>query len=155
MENVEIARVLNEYADLLEIQGENTFRIRSYRQAARTIEGLSQPVAQLADDEKELQTLPGIGTRMVEHLKEILKTGTLAALKATQEKVPATLTELMQLEGLGPKRAKKLYETLGIASVADLGKAIKGHKVAELPGFGEKTVRKLREAIDSIIFLFL
>jgi DNA polymerase (family 10) len=148
MENVEIARVLNEYADLLEIQGENTFRIRSYRQAAKTIEGLSQPVAQLAADEKELQTLPGIGTRMVEHLKEILKTGTLTALKATQEKVPATLTELMQLEGLGPKRAKKLYETLGIASVADLGKAIKGHKVAELPGFGEKTVRKLREAID-------
>jgi DNA polymerase (family 10) len=147
MENVEIAGVLNEYAALLDIQGESPFRVRSYRKAAQTLEGLSRPVAQLLREEEDLTQFPGIGNRMAEHIQEIVETGTLSALEKTQKEFPRTLTELTELETLGPKKAKQLYDQLGIASVSDLRKALGSGEIEKLPGFGEKTVEQIRYAL--------
>ncbi len=152
MENVEIAHLLSQCADLLEIQGEGRFRVLAYRNAARTIESLSQPVTQLIAEGKDLKKLklPGIGKSMAEHVEEIVKTGTLQALKVLRKEIPATLDELLEIEGLGPKRTKQLYETLGISSVKQLEQAIASGKVEPLPGFGKKSVEKIRQAIQNL-----
>ena len=152
MENVEIARLLNKYADLLEIEGEDLFRVLAYRNAARTVESLSQPVAQLLDEGKDLSKLklPGIGKNMAEHVEEIIKTGTLQALNQLRKKIPATLDELLEIEGLGPKRTKQLYEQLGIRSLKQLEQAIASGKVESLAGFGKKSVGKIRQAIQNL-----
>jgi DNA polymerase (family 10) len=128
MENVEIAHLLNQYADLLEIQGADLFRIRAYRNAARTIESLSQPLVQLLDAGKDLTKLklPGIGKGMTEHVDELL-----------------------EIEGLGPKRTKLLYEKLGVSSIKNLEQAIDAGKVETLAGFGKKSVEKIRRAIHN------
>lgn len=147
MDNVEIARVLNEYAALLEIQGESPFRIRAYHQAARTLEGLSQPVVQLLQEQADLTALPGVGDRIAAHIQEIVNTGTLAAFEQTQKEMPRSLTELLKLETLGPQKVKQLYEQLGVSSVAELQKALAAGNVEKLAGFGPKTVARLQRAI--------
>jgi DNA polymerase (family 10) len=151
MENAEIARVLNEYAALLEIQGESPFRIRAYHQAAQTLENLSQPVTRLLQEQTDLITLPGIGDRMAAHIQEIIKTGTLAVLEQTQKEVPPSLMGLLELETLGPKKVKQLHEQLGITSVAELREALEAGAVEKLAGFGLKTVERLRRAITDTI----
>src|SRR5947209_6723279 len=88
MENVEIARILEEYADLLDIRDDNPFRVRSYRKAAQTVAGLSRPVTQLAEAGEDLTKLPGIGTSMATHLKEIVETGSLTVLKQMGQEFP-------------------------------------------------------------------
>ena len=152
MENVEIAHVLSKYADLLEIEGEGLFRVVAYRNAARTIESLSQPIAQIIDAGEDLKKLklPGIGKSMAAHIEEIVKTGTLRALKEMRKKLPATLDELLEIEGLGPKRTKQLYEKLGIESIKQLEQAINSGKVEALPGFGKKSAEKIRQAIHNL-----
>ncbi len=147
MENVEIARIFDEYADLLEIEEQNPFRVRSYRKAATTIEGLSRPLAQLIEQGEDLKKLPGIGASMADHIREIVKTGKLSGLEKMHKALPSSLSTLMHLEGLGPKKAKKLYQELGIDSVADLKKALDAGKVQRLAGFGEKSAQKLRRAV--------
>jgi DNA polymerase (family 10) len=104
MENVEIARMFHEYADLLDIQGESPFRVRAYRKAAQTLEGLSRPVAQLVEQGADLTLLPGIGSHMAEHIREILATGTLAALEEIRHEFPRTLATLVRVEGIESKR---------------------------------------------------
>jgi DNA polymerase (family 10) len=148
MENVEIARVLNEYADLLDIQGDSAFRVRAYRNAAQTVASLSQPVAQLIAAGEDLEKLPGIGSSMAEHIREIVETGTLSRLEEVRRALPSTLTELMQLEHLGPKKARQLYDALGITSVSELAAALEAGKVEALPGFGKKSAANLRHAVE-------
>jgi DNA polymerase (family 10) len=152
MENVEIAHLLNQYADLLEIQGADLFRMRAYRNAARTIESLSQPIAQVIAEGKDLTKLklPGIGKGMTEHIEEIVKTGTRGALKELRKELPASLDELLEVEGLGPKRTKLLYEKLGVGSIKQLEQAIAAGKVEILAGFGKKSVEKISRAIESL-----
>ena len=152
MENVEIAHLLSKYADLIEIQGADLFRIQAYRNAARTIESLSQSVAQLLVEGKDLKKLklPGIGKSMAEHIEEIIKTGTLSALKELRKKLPATLDELLEIEGLGPKRTKLLYEKLGISSIKKLEQAIASGKLESLAGFGKKSIEKTSRAIQNL-----
>jgi DNA polymerase (family 10) len=108
MENVEIAHVLNQYADLLEIQGADLFRIQAYRNAARTIESLSQSVTQLLETGKDLKKLklPGIGKSMSEHIEEIVKSGTLTALKELRKKLPGKVDELLENRGTGTEADK-------------------------------------------------
>jgi DNA polymerase (family 10) len=150
VENVEIAHLLSKYADLLEIQGEGLFRVLAYRKAARTLESLSQPVAQLLAEGKDLEELPGIGKSMAEHIEEIIKTGTLKGLKKLRKEIPTTLDELLEIEGLGPKRTKQLYDKLGITSIKELERALESGKVGSLRGFGQKSVDKIRQAIQNL-----
>jgi DNA polymerase (family 10) len=151
MENIEIAQTLSDYAALLDIQGESPFRVRAYRQAAQTIEELAQPVAQLLREGGDLTALPGVGDRMAAHIQEIIETGTLSALKRSPKDSLRSPTELVELEALGSKKAKQLYERLGIASVSELKDALDAGVVEKLPGFGPKTVEKLRRAVAEAV----
>jgi DNA polymerase (family 10) len=147
MENVEIARILNDYAELLEFKNENRFRVGSYRRAAQMIQSLSEPLAQMIAERKDLTELPGVGKSMAEHITEIVQTGGLKALTALRQEFPASMSELLQLEGLGPKRTKQLHTTLKIKSIKELALAIDAGKLDSLPGFGKKSIEKLRQAI--------
>lgn len=147
MENVEIAEVLDEVADLLEIQGANPFRVRAYRNAVRTIEGLGRPLAEMVAAEEDLTELPGIGKDIAGYIQELLRTGELEILKEISRASPETLADLLRLEGVGPKRARALWEELGVESVDDLQVAIEKGAVEGLRGFGAKTVDRIRRSI--------
>ncbi len=113
MENKTIADIFTEIADILDIQGENPFRVRSYRNAARTIEDMSQSLEALVKAGKNLEEIPGIGKSISEKIQEILSTGKCHFLEELQAKVPPGLTELLKLEGLGPKKVKGALRRIG------------------------------------------
>lgn len=148
MENIDIARTLRETADLLEIQGANPFRIRAYRNAVRTIDGLTRSLQDMVAAGEDLTELQGVGKEMDAHIRELLQTGQLSTLNEVVEEVPRTLAELTRLDGVGPKKAKKLYDELGIESVEGLQAGIEQGSVQELKGFGARSAEKMLRAID-------
>ena len=137
--NAEIAERFNRLADLLEIEGANPFRIRAYRNAARTIASLAQNVAGLLASGKDLSELPGIGEAIAEKIQTIVNTGRLPQLDEVEARTPAALSDLMKIEGLGPKRVKTLYKQMHIRTPEDLERAARSGKIRELEGFGKKT----------------
>lgn len=147
MENLEVASALDRLADLLEIQGANPFRIRAYRNAIRTVQGLTRSLAAMVDDGEDLTELPGIGKEMASHIRELLDTGRLGILEEVAQEVPPSLAELMRLEGIGPKRARRLWGELGVTSVEELETALGEGRVEELEGFGPKSVERMDRAI--------
>ena len=148
MENVEIAERLSEVADLLEIQEANPFRVRAYRNAVRTIEGLTRSLADMVEEGEDLTELSGIGEDISGYITEMVETGEFELLRELHDEVPPTVADLLDLEGIGPKKAKKLWEELDIETVDDLEDALDEGRVVELEGFGEKTAEKLRQAIE-------
>jgi DNA polymerase (family 10) len=147
VENPEIARALEEIADILEIQGANPFRIRAYRNAVRTVESLTTPLRKWVEENRQLTDLPGIGKEMGNHIKEMVETGTLGFRDELLAEVPRSLIELMRLPNLGPKKAKKVYDELKIGSVDELEAAAKAGLIAALPGFGPKSQEKILAGI--------
>lgn len=145
--NADIAAVFEEIADLLEIQGENPFRIRAYRNAAREMQSLGVPAADMIARGEDLTELPGIGDDLAAKIREIVETGKCKALEKLRAKFPPTITTLLRLPGLGPKRVKTLYDGLKIESVAALREAARAGRIRELPGFGEKTEAAILEAL--------
>ena len=148
MENLDIAHVLEELADLLEIQGANPFRIRAYRNAVRTVEGLTRPMRAMVDAGEDLTGLPAIGKDLAEHIVELVQTGRMTRLEKLSEEFPRSLVELMRLDGVGPKKARKLFDALGVRTVDDLEAALQAGKVEELDGFGKKSAEKILQAIQ-------
>lgn len=147
MENLDVARMLTLLADLLEIQGANPFRIRAYRNAVNTVNGLSRPLHDMVAAGEDLTELPGIGENVAAHIVELLETGSIDRLREVEAEIPRSLVELMSLEGVGPKKAKKLYDELGVRTVDDLERELDTGRVEELEGFGARTVQKIRGAI--------
>jgi DNA polymerase (family 10) len=147
--NADIAAVFDEIADLLEIEGANPFRVRAYRNAARTLRDLPREVAGMIDKGEDLTELPGIGEDLAAKIKEIVETGTAAALEEHRKAVPATLTELLRIPGIGPKRVKALYHDLGIGTLEQLEKAAQEGRVKGLQGFGEKTERHILDQLKA------
>ncbi len=147
MDNPSLARLFEEVADLLEIQGANPFRVRAYRNAAHTLEGEGTPIARWLSEGRDLTLLPGIGKEMAAHLAELVASGKLTVLEELAAKVPRGLLELMRLPHVGPKKAKRLWEELGVSSVEALEVAAKAGRVAELSGFGEKSQAKILAGI--------
>ena len=145
--NREIAALFSRLADLLEIDGANRFRVRAYRQAAQTIEGLAETLADGVEEGEDLTGLPNIGQGMAEKIATIVETGALPQLDSLEERLPAQLSEMMKLSGLGPNRVKALHQDLGIESLDDLRDAISRHEVREVPGLGPKTERKIGERL--------
>ena len=137
--NADIAEIFNKVADLLEILDENPFRVRAYRNAARAIGGLSQSVAAMVEEGKDLTELPGIGKDLAGKIGEIVKTGNLSQLQDLEDRIPPQLIRLMKIPGLGPKRVKALYDQLNITSLEDLKKSAEQGEIRKLRGFGEKT----------------
>lgn len=148
MENKSIADILTEIADVLDIQGENPFRVRSYRNAARTIADMSQSVKALIKSGAKLEEIPGIGKSLEEKIEEIVSTGRSHFLEELQAKVPPGLTELLKLEGLGPKKVKLLYDELGVDSVDRLEKAAQAGRLRDLAGMGVKTEEKVLKSVE-------
>src|SRR5512137_1194938 len=147
--NADIAAVFDEIADLLEIEGANPFRIRAYRNAALTLRDLPREVAAMIDRGEDLTELPGIGEDLAAKINEIVETGTAAMLEAHRKTVPATLTELLRIPGIGPKRVKALYHDLGIRTLDQLKKAAQDGRVRALQGFGEKTERHILDQLKA------
>ncbi len=140
MNNREIAAVFEQLADLLEFQDANPFRIRSYRNGARKIADLSEPLASIAaDPDRKLTDIDGIGKTLAEKTEELLATGKLKALEELQSELPASLLALLRVPGLGPKKAAVLHKELGIESLDQLREACDAQRVRELKGFGAKT----------------
>jgi DNA polymerase (family 10) len=145
--NAEIAERFDRLADLLEIEGANPFRVRAYRNAARTIAGLAQNLAGLLEAGKDLAELPGIGAAIAEKIRTIVKTGRLPQLEEVEARTPAALSGLMKIEGLGPKRVRTLYEKLAIRTPEDLERAARSGRIRELAGFGKKTEALILERV--------
>jgi DNA polymerase (family 10) len=148
VENLEIATTLKQLADLLEIQGANPFRVRAYRNAARTVNGHAVPMRKLLAAGEDLTELPGIGKEMASHIAELVETGTLATLEELAESVPLSLVSVVKLPGIGPRKAARLWQELDIESVEQLEVAAEAGRVAELDGFGEKSQERILRAIE-------
>lgn len=146
MTREKMAEVLEEIALLLELKGENPFKIRAYRQGAETIRNFDGEIVKLAEN-NELKGIKGIGDALQDKLHELASTGKLVFHEKLRAEFPVGLFELFDLQGLGPKKVKALYETLGVSSVADLKAACEAKTVEVLAGFGVKTQTKILEAI--------
>lgn len=151
MKNAEVARFFADLADLLEIQGANPFRVRAYRNAARTIESLTDSVSDLArDPERDLDDLPGIGKDLASKIVTIVETGGLPMLEELREKIPPGVVDMLRLPNLGPKKVAALHEELGVNTLEELKQAAEDGRVAELRGFGKKTEDAILETIDQV-----
>ncbi len=148
MENIEIAAVLDELADLLEIRGSDPFRIRAYRNAVRTVRGLTRSLKSMVEAEEDLTELSAIGKDMSAHIVELIATGSLSRLEELAEEIPRSLVDLVKLDGVGPKKAKKLWESLDVKTVDELEEALNAEKVQALEGFGTTSVQKILRAIE-------
>jgi len=148
VQNAEIAAMFDQCADLLEIEGENQFRVRAYRRAARTIEGLPQSVRSMLSAEQDLSELPGIGKDLAGKIADIVHSGHFDLLDKLKKKLPGDLGEMAGLPGLGPKRVKLLYTKAKVHTLDDLRRAIKMGKLHGLHGFGPLTEKKLAAALE-------
>lgn len=148
MKNQEVARIFNDIADLLEIKGDNPFRIRAYRRAALNIEGLSKDVSQTLKD--ELLKIPGIGQDLAGKIGEYTETGRIQAYEDLKKEVPGGLSALLSIPGLGPKTAKLLFEQLQITNLEELERYAQEHKLSGLPGIKEKTEEHILKGIGML-----
>ncbi len=149
MHNEEIARVFDEMADLLEIAGDNPFKVRAYRNAARTVRNLGRELAEMVAAEEDLTRLPGIGRELAAKIRELVATGRLRALEKLHRQVPPTLEELLRIPGLGPRRVALLWRRLGVRDLRGLERALAAGRVARLRGFGPRTVEQIRQSLRS------
>ena len=147
MDKDAVAAVLVEIGTLLELKGENPFKTRAYHNAARTIEGLTEPLATIVT-EGRLEGIKGIGDALREKITLLVTTGRLPYYDELKASLPPGLVELLQLQSVGPKKVKKLFDELGVDSIASLEAACKAGRVAALDGFGEKSQSKILEAIS-------
>jgi len=148
MKNQDIVRIFNDIADLLEIKGENPFRIRAYRRAALNIESLTKDVAGIPRD--ELMKVPGIGQDLAGKIEEYVKTGGVQAYEDLKKEVPEGLSILLSVPSLGPKTAKLLSDELKVKNLEDLERLARGHKLIGLPGIKEKTEENILKGIEML-----
>jgi DNA polymerase (family 10) len=141
--NAEVAETLEKLADLLDIKGENQFRVRAYRNAVRTITGMQSSLSDLVARGEDLSQYQGIGNAMSEKITEIVTTGTLTKLEEVKKELPEGLLDLLRIPELGPRRVKDLYDELSITSIDELAAALDAGRVRELDGFGEKLEQSL------------
>ena len=148
VQNAEVADTLDRYADLLEIEGANQFRVRAYRNASRNIASLPVSLADMLREGKDLAELPGIGKDLAGKITEIINRGHLSELEEIEQRLPAGLVELTRIAGLGPKRAGILYHNLGISSVTELEKAAREGKLRDAPGFAARLEQNILADIE-------
>ncbi len=151
MHNTDVARIFDQLADLLEIQEANPFRVRAYRNAARTIGNLSESVSDIITDPgRNLEDLPGIGKDLAAKINTIMDTGSLPQLEELKAKIPQGVVEMLGLPGIGPKKVAALFRELKIDSLEMLKAAAERGDIAKLKGFGKKTEQAILENIDAV-----
>ena len=146
--NADVARVLATLATMLEIDGANSFRVRAYREAARIVGELTDPVGRLANVEGAIEALPGIGRDLAQKIRDVVGTGSTELYDQMLEKYPLELVRLTELQGLGAKRVRVLHDELHIRDRAGLEAAAKAGRLRELPGFGEKLEQKVLHSLS-------
>ncbi|MDP3882736.1 MAG: DNA polymerase/3'-5' exonuclease PolX, partial [Candidatus Staskawiczbacteria bacterium] len=149
MKNQELAKVFNDMARFLRMEGV-AFKPYAYERAALSLEALSEDVGDIyrKGGVRALLEISGVGKAIADHIEEYLKTGKVKVYEAQKKKLPINLDELVRVEGMGAKKAKVLYQKLGIKNVKDLEKAAKAHKIAPLFGFGEKTEKNILQGLE-------
>jgi len=148
VKNLEVARIFNEVAELLDLKGENPFRVRAYRRAAQNIEGFPRDIAEVP--EEELLKIPGIGEDLAGKIREIVDTGTLAAYEELRKEVPEGLRSVMAVPGVGPKTARLLYEKLRVKGLEDLERLARAHRLSKLRGIKAKTEENILKGIEAL-----
>lgn len=149
MNNRDIAAAFDEIADLLEFQNANPFRVRAYRIAARKITDLSEPLANVvADPNRDLTEIDGIGKDLAQKIGELLSTGSIEMLEQLRTEIPGGVLAMVRVPGVGPKKAAALFKELGITSLDELKAVCEADRVAGLKGFGKKTQEKILAGID-------
>jgi DNA polymerase (family X) len=148
MENREVAKILRETAQLLEIDGAIIGRYRSYEKVAELLGSLTDRIEDIARDEQRLKALPGVGENMAAHLHEILKTGDYSLRQKLLKKYPASILDLLEVQSLGPKRVALLWKKFKVATVEGVEKLAREGKLHEIPGFGEKSERNILKAAE-------
>ena len=150
MKNSEIAKVFSEIADLLEMKGENRFKIRAYNQASRTIEQLPVEVEQMVKEGQSLEEIPGVGEAIAKKTLELVTTGRLRYYDELKAEFPEGIGALLDIPGIGPKTAIRLYSELGVSSIDDLESAILDGRVAGLPRLGNKASENILNQIQAM-----
>jgi len=148
MRNQEVAEIFNDIADILEIKGDNPFRIRAYRRAAQNIDSFARDVAETSPE--ELQKIPGIGSDLAAKVQEYVQTGSLEFYDELKKEVPPGLIDILSVPGLGPKTAKLLFDKLHIKDINDLEKQAKEGRLKSLPGIQAKTEENILKGIAMI-----
>lgn len=146
--NKAVATRLEQIAQMLELLGEDRFRVAANQRAARVIESLTQDLAELADDRSKLTAIEGIGPRTADKIIEFCRTGRITEHELLRQRVPEGLLELLALPGLGPKSVRQMWESLGVTDLASLQRALDDGSLARLPRFGAKTIDNIRAAIE-------
>ncbi|MFI5103973.1 MAG: helix-hairpin-helix domain-containing protein, partial [Terriglobales bacterium] len=149
LDNKAVANILSETADLMEIAGEDSFRIRSYQRAAEAIESLDQQLAEIYKDQKALLEIPGIGKSMAGHIQEIFTKGKLPHHEELLKKYKPSILELLKIQGLGPKTIALIWDAFKVCDPEGVAKLAREGKLRELPRQSEKTEQKILKAIES------
>ena len=148
-ENREIAAILEEVADILEIMGENPYKIRSYRKAAHSIYQLSEDVEDLWQESRLLE-IDGVGKAIQSKVEEIMRTGSLKYHQDLLRQVPRGVIRMLTLPGMGPRTVRTIYEHLGITNLDDLLEAAKARRIRQLPGLGAKTEYNIKKGMEML-----
>ena len=150
MKNTEISKIYQDIADLLEIKGDNPFKIRAYQRAARTIDHLPKEIEIMLEESESLQDIPGIGEAIAKKTTELVQDGKLTYYEELKAELPEGITSLLEVPGIGPKTAKRLSTELGIRTVDELEEAIQDGKVADLSRVGDKTAENILQQIQAL-----
>ena len=148
MDNHSLARVLHEIADVLEIKGENSFRVRSYRMSAESVESFGEPVADMVRSGQDLRAIPGVGEGIAAKLQELVESGTCAYHEELLSEVPRGVLDLLKIPGLGPRGVSLVWRELGVRSAEDLEAAIADGRFRSLPGMKDKKEARIRRGLE-------
>lgn len=146
MSNKEIAKTFQFLGDIMELHGENPFKIRSYQNAYLTLRKLDRPLTEM--DATEIGSIKGVGQAIAEKIRELLDTGKMSTLQQYLDKTPEGVQEMLHIKGFGPKKIKVIWESLGIETIGELLYAVNENRLLELKGFGEKTQNELRQQLQ-------
>jgi DNA polymerase (family 10) len=150
MNNTQIAEIFEDIAGLLEIKGEQVFTVRAYQRAARSIYELPTELDQIVRENGDLKQIPGIGRAIADKITELVNTGGLRYHDRLRSEFPEGILDLMQVLGVGPRTAKRLWEELGVSNVAELESAARDGSLAALPRMGQTKVENILREIQSI-----
>ena len=150
MTNEDIALVLEEIADLLDLSEDNAFRVLAYRNAVRELRSTGYDIPALLAAHEPLPKMPGIGPELTNKIREICESGTSRTLEKLRAQYPAGIRELLRLPGIGPKRVRLFYQKLGIGSIEELERATRSGRLRSLGGFGPKSEQRILDAIGKV-----
>jgi DNA polymerase (family X) len=152
MDKEEIARRFNRMAALMEVRGEDSFRVRSYRMAAEALETWPTEMSEIVNNEglAGLLEIPGVGKALAGKIVELVQTGTFAAWEKLTAETPATVLDLLELPGVGPKTAATFHQKFKIASLDDLRKFAEGGGLEMIDGIGPKSAERIKRSLDRL-----